>query len=194
MKHKISAVVAVLFLATAAAVTVWVVFARADLGSVGQSRPGDVGTPTATPTPAPSPSFTVPTKRVNPTKGASYCRTATLLGIYAHQSYGLDPELGLVSGRHFAKRLDVVAATYRRLAAQAGKRPEVGAQAAKSWRVLAAAVASAGEKLKVTGYDVQSQVMILNLAEVAKVSQEHLPRATETLTAACGVTRESLGL
>lgn len=194
VKHKISAVVAVLLLAAAAAVIIWVVFARADLDVVDQARSGEDATSSPRPTPSASPSFAVPAKRVDPMSGASYCTTAKLLGIYAHQSYGLDPDLGVVTGRHFAKRLDVVAATYRRLATQASKRPEVGAPAAKSWRVLAAAVEAAGQKLKVTGYDVQSQVMILELAEVAKVTQAQLPRATATLSAACGVTRDELGL
>jgi hypothetical protein len=135
----------------------------------------------------------VPSKRVDPLRGATYCQTAKLLGTYAHQSYGLDPDLGVVAGRSFGKRLDVVASTYRRLAVQAGRTPGSGA-AAVSWRRLAAVVEAAGEKLKVTGYDVQSQVMILELAEVAKVTQVHLPRATATLTAACGFTPESLGL
>lgn len=191
MKRKVAAALAVACLAAAAAVGVWIVFARSETGT-------DVAAPgtqaTTRPTASPSPSFAVPAKRVDPLKGASYCATAKLLGIYAHQSYGLNPELGLVNGRQFGRRLEVVAATYRRLALQAAGQPRVGADAARSWRVLAAAVTAAEQKLRVTGYDVQSQVMILELADVAKATQSHLPRATATLTDACGVTRETLGL
>lgn len=198
MKHKISAVIAIVLLAAAVAVAVWVSFARSGPGEVGRddrARPaaGASRTPGSHPTPGASPSLVVPSKRVDPLRGATYCQTAKLLGTYAHQSYGLDPDLGVVAGRSFGKRLDVVASTYRRLAVQAGRTPGSGA-AAVSWRRLAAVVEAAGETLKVTGYDVQSQVMILELAEVAKVTQVHLPRATATLTAACGFTPESLGL
>lgn len=195
MKHKISAVVGIALLALATATIVWIGFARSDTGGASSADPGrSAGSPSARPTPTASPSFAVPAKTVNPLKGASYCDTAKLLGIYAHQSYGLDPKLGLVAGQQFSKRLDVVAASYRRLADQSITTPEVGKSAPKAWRVLAAAVEAAGEKLRVTGYDVQSQVMILELAEVAKATQVHLPTATATLAAACGVTRETLGL
>ncbi len=193
MKHRVSAAVAVLLLAAGTAVAVWMLFARPDAGSAISQAPGGrsaAETPTAPPTPA----FTVPKKRVDPLKGASYCATAKLLGVYAHQSYGLDPGLGVVSGRQFSKRLDVVAATYRRLATQAERSPDVGAKAPRAWRTLAATVEAAERKLRVTGYDVQSQVMILELAKVAKATQRHLPTATATLTATCGVTRESIGL
>jgi len=191
MKHKISAVVAISLLAAALAVVVWISFARTDPdgGPPGGAHPAAGEHPT----PAPSPSFTVPSKRVDPLRATTYCQTAKLLGIYAHQPYGLDPDLGVVSGRSFSKRLHVVAKTYQRLAVQAARTPEAAAAEA-SWRRLAAVVGAAAEKLEVTGYDVQSQVMILELAEVAKASQTHLPRATATLVAACGITREALGL
>lgn len=191
MKHKLSAVVAISLLAAAVAVVVWISFARTNPD--GAPQDGAHSAAGAHPTPAPSPSFAVPAKRVDPLRGSTYCQTAKLLGIYAHQSYGLDPDLGVVSGRSFSKRLDVVAKTYQRLAVQAARTPEARA-AAPSWRRLAAVVEAAGEKLEVTGYDVQSQVMILELAEVAKESQTHLPKATSTLVAACGITHESLGL
>lgn len=191
MKHRISAVVAIALLAAAVAVIVWISFARTDPDGAGRGAVHPAAG--SHPTPAPSPSFAVPAKRVDPLRGTSYCRTAKLLGIYAHQSYGLDADLGVVAGRSFSKRLDVVAKTYQRLAVQAARTPGAGA-VATSWRRLAAVVEAAGEKLKVTGYDVQSQVMILELAEVAKATQKHLPRATSTLVAACGITREALGL
>lgn len=196
MKHKLSATVAVALLAVAVAVVVWISFAREGPHAPGSSSPVR-GTTTSTagahPTPSASPSFAVPAKQVDPRRGATYCETAKLLGIYAHQSYGLDPDLGVVAGRSFSKRLSMVASTYRRLAAQSADAPKAGS-AATSWGRLAAAVEAAGQKLEVTGYDVQSQVMILELAEVARVTQVHLPRATSTLMAACGVTRETLGL
>ncbi len=184
--------VAVAFLAAAVAVIVWISFARDDAGNVGREAAHPAVGSHARSTP--SPSFAVPTKRVDPLGGTSYCQTAKLLGIYAHQSYGLDPELGVVSGRSFSKRLQVVAKTYRRLAAQAARTPEAGAASASAWGRLAEVVGAAAAKLKVTGYDVQSEVMILELAEVAKVTRKHLPTATATLVAACGLTREALGL
>lgn len=197
MKHKVSAVVAIALLAAAVGVVVWISFARPEpVGSPPRGTHPAAGvrpSAGAHPSPAPSPSFAVPSKRVDPLRGSTYCQTVKLLGIYAHQSYGLDPDLGVVSGRSFSKRLHVVARTYQRLAVQAARTPEAGAAAA-SWRRLAAVVAAAGEKLEVAGYDVQSQVMILELAEVAKASQTHLPKATATLVDACGITREALGL
>jgi hypothetical protein len=192
MKHRVTAVVAVALLAAAAAVAIWIVFARSGTNEAAPAAPSSTASPR--PTASPSPSFSVPAKRVDPLKGASYCATVKLLGVYAHQSYGLNPDLGLVNGRQFGRRLEVVSATYRRLALQAAKLSKAGPGAARSWRVLATTVAAAEQKLRVTGYDVQSQVMILELAEVAKATQTHLPKATATLTDACGVTRETIGL
>lgn len=213
MKHKISAIVAVAALLAAAAVGVWAVLsrhpdhgARASGGASSGTTPG--GSPTAT-APTPKGAGTAPTKTagrvattvpgvvipraVDPLRPSTYCGTARALAGYAHESYGLNAKHEMVDGRAFDTRLKVVAAAYQRLADQAPSQPGSGAVAG-SWSALAHATATAEKKLRVYGMQVQSQGVIVALAELASTGRQELPRATSTLKAACGLSPTALGL
>lgn len=198
MRTKYTLMIAVIALAGALTVGGWALLTRdagserdARTGSTPSAGPGSTATPSVVPTEdVLSPEgviekFAVPEGAVNPLKGREYCDTVRLLAIYARQGYGLDQQLGVVSGKKFARRLHVIAATYQRLAKQAPAAPHTDAAGA-AWRALAVATRSAEEKLQVTGLQVQSQAMILELAELAEVARTELPRATATLQAACG--------
>lgn len=198
MKHKVSAVLAVVLLAASVGVVAWIVAARP------HSRPEVDGPPAAAvtgsagrapqPADAPSPGFPVPKKIVDPLKGGSYCATARLLGVFAHQPYGLDAKLGLVAGQVFDRRMSVVARTYAQLADQGGAQPNVGARAVAAWKALAASADQTEKKLRVTGLDVHSEVMIVQLAAFAKVTKLRLPQATSTMSKACGFTPGEAGI
>lgn len=198
MKHKVSAVVAVVLLAASVGVVAWIVAARP------HSRPEVDGPPKAAvtssagrspqPSDAPSPGFPVPKKIVDPLKGDSYCATARLLGVFAHQPYGLDAKLGLVAGQVFDRRMSVVARTYAQLAEQGTRRAHVGAQAVAAWKALAASADETEKKLRVTGLDVHSEVMIVQLAAFAKTTKHRLPKATSTMSKACGFTAAAVGI
>lgn len=196
-KHKISALIAVVSLVLAALVGVWALVSGDDghRPAVAQANPRAPDAPTTGPTGGKGAAalkearLVIPKKIVDPTTGRNYCETAKLLAVYAHQSYGLDAQLRVVDGRKFDNRLKAVAKTYARLADQAAEQPRAGAVAAR-WRAMADATASAEERLRASGLQVQSQEMIVQLAQMAKSVQDNLPAATKTLKAACGLPPE----
>jgi hypothetical protein len=196
--HPKALVVGVLLVALAAlAGGTWAV-----LGAPGGGR-GARTTPTGEPTvpvtaPAGADSGTVagmavPRKVVDPLRGATYCATVRLLAVYAHQTYALDARQGVVTGMTFVARLHVVAATYRRLADQAGAQPRTGAAAA-SWSALATAATATERRLRKAGPELRSRRAVAGIAALARAARKQLPTATGTLPDACGLAPDVLGL
>jgi len=213
MKHKISAVVAVAVLLAAAAVGSWAVLGRhADQRARTDDQASSGTTPGTSPTSGsltPKGSGTGPgrtagrvattvpgvviPRAVDPLRSSTYCGTARALAGYARESYGLNAQHEMVNGRAFDTRLKVVAAAYQRLADQAPGQPGSGAVAG-AWSALARATAKAEASLRVHGLQVQSQGVIVALAELASTGRNELPQATSTLKAACGLSPSALGL
>lgn len=201
-KHKLSALIAFGVLAAAFAVGVWAINAGGTpQGSAADKHalatPADPVTaatvaPTSDGEGVAEPGLMMPKGIVDPMSGKTYCATAKLLAIYAHQSYGLDPKLHVVDGKKFDRRLKVIAATYARLADQAATQPKAG-DVAKHWKAMAVAASAAEENLRVSGLQVQSQEMIVQLAQLAKSVQDNLPLAAKTLKAACGLSPAIFG-
>lgn len=135
----------------------------------------------------------IPKELVNPLSGKTYCQTAKLLAIYSAQGYGLDRTGQVVDGKKFGARLKAIAATYNRLSVQA--KGQKGAEgSASSWKKLSDATAASEAKLRVAGLQVDSQVMIIELATMGKVGREELPKATSTLQATCKLSPAIFGL
>lgn len=197
MKSKVSMIVAVVTLVGAAVLGGWVLLGHDKDGpgpsavpvpAPGQSTPDRSASPGGSPSAEPDAgvtAFKIPAGTVNPLTGTSYCGTAKLLAIYSHQGYGLSQHDGILDGERFATRLKVIAAAYERLAVQAGRGSGTGDVAA-SWRALAEATRATEEKLRVVGLQALSQPMILKYAELKKVIDLELPRATSTLRKVCG--------
>lgn len=195
MKSKVSLVVALVALVGAVVLGGWALLVRdqdsprpSAVPTTGPTAPGPTDGPGSTPSahgPGAVKAFKIPAGTVNPLTGRSYCATAKLLAIYSHQGYGLNQQDGVIDGERFATRLKVIAASYGRLAEQAGRDPRTGAAAA-SWRELAEATASTEEQLRVVGLQAKSQPMIVKYAELKKVLERELPRATTTLQEVCG--------
>lgn len=194
-KHKVSAIIAFGMLALAVVVGAWAISSR-DSTRDAAASPGSVNSATANPTSDgqgtradKDAALDIPKKIVDPTSGKNYCATAKLLAVYAQQSYGLDRKLQIVDGKKFDTRLKVIAKTYARLAHQAASQPKAG-EVAQSWQKLADATSAAERKLRASGLQAQSQEMLVQMSHLSKAMQENLPRATETLKAACGLSPE----
>lgn len=196
-KHKVTAMIAFGILVLAVVAGVWALNSnggpqKSTAGKASSAAPDAAATSPAT-NGDKGADLVVPKGVVDPTTGKNYCATAKLLAIYARQSYGLDSKQQVVNGKKFDTRLKVIAATYARLADQAAAQPKAG-DVAPHWQAMADATTAAEEKLRVTGLQVQSQEMIVQLSRLAKSVQDNLPTATRTLQATCGLSPAIFGI
>ncbi|MFL6159125.1 MAG: hypothetical protein ACJ72D_23810 [Marmoricola sp.] len=195
-KQLVAVLVAVVAIVAAVVVGGVALLSRSDGGAATEARNGATDAPSAAAPPARRPKndgLKIPKGIVNPLSGKTYCATAKLLAVYAHQPYGLDKKLQVVDGKKFDTRLRTVAAAYQRLADQAPAQPRTG-NVAKTWAALATTTSTAEKRLRVSGLKVQSQGMVVALAKMASATSKQLPHATSTLKSACGLSPSIFGL
>jgi hypothetical protein len=199
-----ASIIAVALLVLGVAAGVWAIAARHTGSPVGSVRPPGAtegvtagATPTAgAPRPGPAaPHSELPLIRgpvQDPRTGRDYCQTVHLLTRYARTAYGLDGHGRVVGGAQFDRRLLVLAGTFRVLSRQAvGVNGVAGT--APAWTRLAVATDQAEARLRAVGLEVQSQPMIVALAELSRTTRATLPAATMGLQRTCGVSPAQVG-
>ncbi len=152
-------------------------------GQQGESAPAGAPSTTGTTDGA------APTAAADPRTGHDYCETVELLAAYSRTDYGLDQQTSSVDPARFGQRLDVVAATFARLAAQtdtAGSR--------RAWRRMATAAERARRTYRAGGQQLTSQVVLRDLAVLSAAMKDQLAPATADLRARCDLDPGVLGL
>ncbi|MEV5003247.1 hypothetical protein [Nocardioides sp. LML1-1-1.1] len=138
--------------------------------------------------PSRSPSSTAP-EAADPRTGQDYCETVRLLAAYSRTDYGLDQKTASVDPVRFGQRLDVVAATFARLARQSDT-----ASSRDAWQRLATAADRARRTYRAGGQQLTSQVVLRDLSVLSAAMTHQLAPATANLRERCDLDPGLFGL